>query len=374
MSKKEDEIILEEISKIIDSNKSKASSLRDCLLNLNQNNSYLNNLNFQIIQFLGEFEYDLKTLFELFTEYKTKLEGNFNKNFNSLFAEINTLKKENSSLKEIIENTKKKNNSPNKSRNSKSNKNLNDIGFDLKNKNIKKKIKEVLKNKKLNITSSSIRAYITNSNEEKKEKKEKENESNLYAYKRKNYYRSDNNVSNSEVNLYMNKSNTSNLFNQRKLFCDYNTYLTNLKHNSLYNTQINLIKYDNFRQNKNLNREAKSQKLIKNNVNKKNNFDKEKKKKIIFEIFQDEKLLNELKNQFGQNIENRLLNEDIDLQFFEKVEEISKKIKKKIYYTPKNKENSDNIKDENYNYKFKIPKRFSNHKNLEENNKENLFI
>ena len=86
MSKKEEEIILEEISKIIDSNKSKASSLRDCLLNLNQNNSYLNNLNFQIIQFLGEFEYDLK---------------------NSLFAEINTLKKENSSLKEIIENTKK---------------------------------------------------------------------------------------------------------------------------------------------------------------------------------------------------------------------------------------------------------------------------
>ena len=109
MSKKEDEIILEEISKIIDSNKSKASSLRDCLLNLNQNNSYLNNLNFQIIQFLGEFEYDLKTLFELFTEYKTKLEGNFNKNINSLFAEINTLKKENSSLKEIIENNKKNN-------------------------------------------------------------------------------------------------------------------------------------------------------------------------------------------------------------------------------------------------------------------------
>ena len=69
MSQKEDEIIMKEIEKIIDSNKLKASNLRNTLLNLNQN-IYTKDLHFQIIQFLGEFEYDLKTLLELFIDFK----------------------------------------------------------------------------------------------------------------------------------------------------------------------------------------------------------------------------------------------------------------------------------------------------------------
>ena len=90
--------------------------------------------------------------------------------------------------------------------------------------------------------------------------------------------------------------------------------------------------------------------------------DKEKKRKIIFEIFRDEKLLSEIKKQFGNNIENKLLNEDIDFNFFQKVEEIANKIRKKIYYTPKIKSASIDMNEmkENISYNFKIPKRFSN--------------
>ena len=62
-TQREEEIIMKELEKIINSNKSKASNLRNCLLNLNRN-IYTNELHFQIIQFLGEFEYDLKTVYE----------------------------------------------------------------------------------------------------------------------------------------------------------------------------------------------------------------------------------------------------------------------------------------------------------------------
>ena len=105
MTQREEDIILKELEKIIDSNKLKASNLRNCLVNLNQN-LYTNELHFQIIQFLGEFEYDLKTLYELIYDFKTKIEFNFQNNINSIFSEFNSLKKENLSLKEIIENSK----------------------------------------------------------------------------------------------------------------------------------------------------------------------------------------------------------------------------------------------------------------------------
>ena len=72
--------------------------------------------------------------------------------------------------------------------------------------------------------------------------------------------------------------------------------------------------------------------------------------------------MSEIKKQFGNDIENKLLNEDIDFKFFQKVEEIADKIRKKIYYTPKIKSNDFNIDEmkENISYNFKIPKRFSN--------------
>ena len=91
--------ILEEAFKIINLNKSKASSLRNAILNLNQN-IYNNNLNLQIIQYLSEFEYDLKTLIELLQEFQNKSKRTFQKKINTLKSELSNIKKENNSLKD----------------------------------------------------------------------------------------------------------------------------------------------------------------------------------------------------------------------------------------------------------------------------------
>ena len=104
MESKEEDIIFKEAIKIIDSNKQKASTLRYSILNLNQN-IYTNNLNIQIIQFLGELEYDLKTLIELMNDFKNKTQNNYKNNVNTLKKELNTITKENFSLKELLEET-----------------------------------------------------------------------------------------------------------------------------------------------------------------------------------------------------------------------------------------------------------------------------
>ena len=394
---REDEILLKEIEKIIDTNKLKAENLRNILLNQNQN-IYNNDLHFNLVKFLGEFEYDLKTLFELFFDFKKKIEFNFQNNINSIFSEVNSLKKENISLKKIIKNNNNKKyreNSPTEinSRISKSYTNLNNainnqksintkLNLDLKNLNLKQKLKEMFKtknNKNKNKNKTSINRHMTMDNEinnrtnnnnnkeyyrayikrvqmkKPEEKKEKEN-LNVHPYQRKQN-------SNSEMNFYLNKSNTSNNITRSKLFYDYDTYLTNLKQNSIYNTNLNIIKYDNYLQKNNYSKNDLNDIARGNLV-----FDKDKKRKIMMEIFQNEKVLNELKKQFGNDIEKKLLNDDIDNNFFQKINEITNNIKEKKYYTPKIKNNYDNINDnkENTNYNFKIPKRFSNHKNKNE--------
>ena len=407
-TQREEEIIMKELEKIINSNKSKASNLRNCLLNLNRN-IYTNELHFQIIQFLGEFEYDLKTLYELFCDFKSKIEHNFQNNMNSVFSEVNSLKKENLSLKELIENSKIKTSKENnpiynsyKPRNSKSNKNIkttNDTNqkffnktkslyLHLKNPNIKKKLKEMIKSKNrnknktftknLNMTNDKeYRSYIKENQKQniiqrsaQKIENEKDN-LNLLPYKRKQN-------SFSEINFYKNKSNTSSNLSNKKFFYDYDNYLTNLKRNSLYHSNINLIKYDNYLENKIRNNNANNTDL--NEIARGKcplvPFDEDKKQKLMLEIFRDEKILNELKKQFGNDIENKLLNEDIDSEFYKKIEEITDKIKTKLYYTPKNRRNGDIIDnisamEENMSYNFKIPKRFSNKKN--ENSKSNLI-
>jgi hypothetical protein len=394
---REDEILIKEIEKIIDTNKLKAENLRNILLNQNQN-IFNNDLHFKLVQFLGEFEYDLKTLFELFIDFKKKIEFNFQNNINSIFSEVNSIKKENISLKKIIKNNNKKKyreNSPTEinSRISKSYTNLNNainnqksintkLNLDLKNPNLKQKLKEMFKtknNKNKNKNKTSINRHMTMDNEinnrtnnnnnkeyyrayikrvqmqKPEEKKEKEN-LNVHPYQRKQN-------SNSEMNFYLNKSNTSNNITRSKFFYDYDTYLTNLKQNSIYNTNLNIIKYDNYLQKNNYNKNDLNDIARGNLV-----FDKDKKRKIMMEIFQNEKVLNELKKQFGNDIEKKLLNDDIDNNFFQKINEITNNIKEKKYYTPKIKNNYDNINDikDNTNYNFKIPKRFSNHKNKNE--------
>ena len=388
MNKREDEIIMKEIEKIINTNKVKASDLRNCILNINKS-PYTNDLHFQLIQFLGEFEYDLKTLFELFNDFKATMEFDFQNNINSFCSEINSLKKENQSLKNIIEkyeNKKygennhkyksykssttmlKKNNNENTTLNNNINENKKrktySLNINLKTPSAKKRIKEALKIRNTNLNNNN---YLTDNKEyileymrkNRIKKSEEDSNLNIDSYQRKRNL-------NSEMNFNLNKNSTSNNISRKNLFYDYDTYLTNLKQNSAHNSHINLIKYDNFI------KENKSRKTDLKEIARGKAYDKNKKRKIIQEIFKDEKILNELKKQFGKNIENKLLNEDIDLQFFQKIEEIMKKIKKNIYYTPKIKNEKTFDAKENISYNFKIPKRFSNKKN--DNSLSNLII
>ena len=384
----DDEIIMKEIEKIIGSNKAKASNLRNCVLNLEQN-IYTNDIHFKLIQFLGEFEYDLKALFELFHDFKAKMEINFQNNINSFFEEINSLKIENISLKNEIKRNKKMNKkseekSPkyksNKSSTTlKKNKNMsttwtggvkktNSLNINLKTPSFKKKIKDILQNRNgINLNNNKSNNLTDNQEyileymkKNKSQKSQEKNEKiNLNPYRPKQHL-------NSEINFDLDITNPSNNLNKRRLLFDYDTFLTNLKQNSVYNSQINLIKYDTFL------RDNHSNKTDIKEIARGKIFDKNKKKKIISEIFNDEKILNELKKQFGKDIENKLLNENINLQFFKKIEEITKKIKQKIYHTPKIKNTKTFDMKENMSYNFKIPKRFSNKKN--DNSLSNLII
>lgn len=313
MNFKEEKIISEETIKIIDSNKLKASSLRNTLLSLKQN-IYINNINIQIIQFLGEFEYDLKTLKELFNDYINKCKLNFESNLNSLKKEINIVKKENISLKELIE-------------------------IEINNKNIIKNKKNIKRNDDKNIHST------------------------------KTFKKS--------------KIKNSNILNNN-CFYDYNSFLSNLKNNKYLNNKIfNVVKYENFKQNnkKDLNHDkinnsirAKSANLKTIHKNKclndicssnfNNNYlNKEKKHIIINEIFQDEKILKVIKQNFGNEIEDKLLNDDISKELISKIEEIIKEVKNsKNHYFNKHKNNIEIEEGNNISYNLKIPKRYSNNK------------
>ena len=370
MAQKQGKIIMKEIEKIIDSNKLKASNLRNCLLSINQN-IYTNELHFQIIQFLGEFEYDLKTLFELFNEFKSKVELNFQKNINLIKNNKNKKSEENKSAQKSHKQRNLKNNTNIKNIFNKSNNKSTSSYLHLKNSNLNEKLKEILKSKieisrnNLNKTNDFVyNDYIkqNNLNHTQIQKTSEKDERDLHSqpFQRRQ-------ISNSQINFYLNKSSTSNNLNRQKFFYDYDIYLTNLNKKNLYNSNINLIKYDNYIQNKNNNFNMTD---IKEIARRKTPLDKQKKQKIIMDIFQDERLLNELKKQFGNDLENKLLNEDIDLKFFEKVEEIADKIRKKIYYTPKNSNSNFIGIRENIRSNFKIPKRFSNQKN--ENSSPNL--
>ena len=366
MAQKQGKIIMKEIEKIIDSNKLKASNLRNCLLSINQN-IYTNELHFQIIQFLGEFEYDLKTLFELFNEFKSKVELNFQKNINLIKNNKNKKSEENKSAQKSHKQRNLKNNTNIKNIFNKSNNKSTSSYLHLKNSNLNEKLKEILKSKieisrnNLNKTNDFVdNDYIKQNNLNHTQIQKTSEKEHSQPFQRRQ-------ISNSQINFYLNKSSTSNNVNRQKFYYDYDIYLTNLNKKNLYNSNINLIKYDNYIQNKNNNFNMTD---IKEIARRKTPLDKQKKQKIIMDIFQDERLLNELKKQFGNDLENKLLNEDIDLKFFEKIEEIADKIRKKIYYTPKNSNSNFIWIRENIRSNFKIPKRFSNQKN--ENSSPNL--
>ena len=141
MAQKQGKIIMKEIEKIIDSNKLKASNLRNCLLNINQN-IYTNELHFQLIQFLGEFEYDLKTLVELFNEFKSKIELNLQKNENLIKNNKIKKKEDISSLYMTYKQRNLKNNKNNKNIFNKSSNKSTSSHLHLKNPNLNEKLKK----------------------------------------------------------------------------------------------------------------------------------------------------------------------------------------------------------------------------------------
>ena len=314
-----EEVILEEALKIIDSNKSKASILRNSMINLNQN-IYVNNLNLQIIQFLGEFEYDLKSLIELLNDFKNKIKINLQNKLKFLKKELNNIKKENISLKKLKDN------------------------------NISK-------------FKSKTRLNIRNAFENKIKKNKNKTTKNTENLDKKE------NISLNNVNSTQAKIVYSNKNNKNNNFCDYNSFISKLKKNN-----SKFIKYDNYKQNtrriqSSVRSQSANSKIIYNNKH----LDEEKKQKIINEIFQDEIILNALKKQFGKEIEDKLLNGEINNNFLLKIEEIENRIKKSNYNTIqiKNKKDPMLLEYNNKSLNLRVPKRYSNH---EDNNSINKFI
>ena len=336
-----EEDILEEVFKIIDSNKSKASSLRNSILNINQN-IYNNNLHIQIIQYLGEFEYDLKTLIELLQEFQNKSKRTFQNKITTLKKELNNIKKENTSLKYIQDN----------------------------------KTKNKYKNK-LHTSENKITKKTDKKNEKKITKISDNPNKNLKISSQNNFYTNKARII--DVNKTNNKNN-NNINNISNNFCDYNSFISNIKRNN--SKKNNIIKYELYkknnkkdindiargRMNNSVRTQSANSKIIYKNKNLNRN--EEKKEKIINEIFQDERILNALKKQFGNEIEDKLLNDDINMEFLLKVEEISDRIKRS--YFNKKIENGLVVEDSNKSFNLKIPKRYSNIKS--NNSLNNLII
>ncbi len=336
-----EEDILEEVFKIIDSNKSKASSLRNSILNINQN-IYNNNIHIQIIQYLGEFEYDLKTLIELLQEFQNKSKRTFQNKITTLKKELNNIKKENTSLKYIQDN----------------------------------KTKNKYKNK-LHTSENKITKKTDKKNEKKITQISDNPNKNLKISSQNNFYTNKARIIN--VNKTNNKNN-NNINNISNNFCDYNSFISNIKRNN--SKKNNIIKYELYkknnkkdindiargRMNNSVRTQSANSKIIYKNKNLNRN--EEKKEKIINEIFQDERILNALKKQFGNEIEDKLLNDDINMEFLLKVEEISDRIKRN--YFNKKIENGLVVEDSNKSFNLKIPKRYSNIKS--NNSLNNLII
>ena len=336
-----EEDILEEVFKIIDSNKSKASSLRNSILNVNQN-IYNNNLHIQIIQYLGEFEYDLKTLIELLQEFQNKSKRTFQNKITALKKELNNIKKENTSLKYIQDN----------------------------------KTKNKYKNK-LHTSENKITKKTDKKNEKKITQISDNPNKNLKISSQNNFYTNKARII--DVNKTNNKNN-NNINNISNNFCDYNSFISNIKRNN--SKKNNIIKYELYkknnkkdindiargRMNNSVRTQSANSKIIYKNKNLNRN--EEKKEKIINEIFQDERILNALKKQFGNEIEDKLLNDDINMEFLLKVEEISDRIKRS--YFNKKIENGLVVEDSNKSFNLKIPKRYSNIKS--NNSLNNLII
>ena len=98
--------IFDEAFKIISTNKLKANSLRQSLL---QNNNHNDELNLKTIQFLGEIEYDLKSLYDILRDLKISYNDMPNNLIHSSFRN-NRIKEENEKNEKVYNDFDKINN------------------------------------------------------------------------------------------------------------------------------------------------------------------------------------------------------------------------------------------------------------------------
>ena len=378
--------VFNEAFNIISSNKSKANFLRQSLL---QNLSYDNESNSKIIGYLGELEYDLKSLYDILKDLQLS------------YHEIhNTLIKPNPCLNEAI-NDERKNNNQGKTYSIVTGKFNND------NKNNFSKINNYYINSPINQEidktlqrSTSCKSYLFDKDNNKFDNTKLIR--NKYNYLNNIHKQDNNNLSSPKVinpklnfdydayytDYPLNKPNKTKSkygsyfdFLNKKINREVKSPLIHPNDNNKENfnniERIGINSYNNsknnniftFSEQKNRYNDKELNNILQNQLNKDNNIDylteyeqnknkinnsinygrinktyeyyrnrneeeekkeieKQKKeiiKNIISEIFQDTNKLNLLKNELGEDIGEKLLSEDIDEKELYKVVEILKK-------------------------------------------------
>ena len=402
-----DEVFLEAFN-IISSNKTKANFLRQNLL---QNLSYENDTNSKVIGYLGELEYDLKSLYDILKDLQLSYHEIHNilinsneekkgigktysltteKNNKNCFSKINNYYIH-SPIQKDLNKTLQRSTSYNAF-----------IYDNNDNKPIKNKYNYLnnLKEQRDNNLSLSkgtspklnfdYDAYFTDYSLNKTSKNSfgnnfdfLNNNINKYNYEENNKENYDNNI-NKEIN---NDNNIKNKNNNIFTFSEQKN-----KSNNTEELNNNIIENNN--KNNSINYYPKKEEEKKNIINIKKTYEyhkgrkeeeeleKQKKeiiKKIISEIFQDARKLNLLKNILGDDIGEKLLSGNINEKELFKVVEILKKNqendykKKKIFQKRKYNQPSDKIllreklNNKRYNYR-EYPRGWSSTKDYFINN------
>ena len=294
-------LLLEEALKILDTNKKKASTLRSLILK--KNSCDKKDLKFQIIQYLGELEYDFQTINELFKEL------------------------EKSTNTQILpqENTKQKNDSEIKLERSLIilNERLKLVEAELiKTKNENENLKKFFKYQQQFVYNSDFNDNKYN------------DESKLNTSTRKNKF---------ELNSLINNKSTDNIITENninsKLNFNYDPYILKLE-----NTKTN---FDDKNIPSNFIKPKKAESCNKNN------------RLSINEIFQDESKFNRIKTNYENNIEDDLLNGSSNSNFYNLIEDVMRKFKESPENSPLIKRNKREIDSKLGNLHLKTPKRYS---------------
>ena len=358
---------LSEVFRIISINIDKINYLGSTIINPHYNN-------LEIKQFLSEFEYDLKLIYDILREYKYSFNNEYNKkNKSSGMKNIDYLKISDrikkhlnlNDLEDCIRNNYKDNkNKDNKKYNLTINI-LSDKYFDSKRKMNKKfnkskscksykknYPKNLIKNLKMNLKGNycytekrnennfnedKTQTYFTESSNEKRYK-ESNNKFRTNIDKNKASFKQLNTLYNYYDELL--KKNNNKIENDN---CEYDTISTNrldldnnnIKYNSPFYKTYNIISseennnqskniiekeigdnYNNYRKNNYsyIRDYERNNNYMKEKVNKKNNENsKEIIKKILSQILKDNNIINELKKRFGDDVGIKLLEGGFDI-------------------------------------------------------------